>query len=60
MRKIALALFIIGTNIVFTACTDDSLAEAQKEHNTKIYADDGGTGDGHIDPPEEPPSGGGQ
>lgn len=52
MKKLILALLVLCANISLIACTDDSLAEAQEEQNLPHYADEG---DGHIDPPADPP-----
>lgn len=60
MKKAILFVCLIGANLSFVACTDDSLADVQEEMET--YADgdtSGGNGgeDGQIDPPQEPPAG---
>ena len=68
MKKAILFLCILGANMAFIACTDDSLADINEFNDT--YADGpddnpddpgaggGSTGeDGQIDPPEEPPMG---
>ena len=56
MKKAILIVCLIGANISFVACTDDSLAEIQEERKT--YADDGNGGeDGQLDPEPEPPAG---
>lgn len=60
MRKSILIICILGANLSFIACTDDSLAEIQDEID--LYADDpeGGNGgeDGTMDPPPDPPGDG--
>ncbi|MEO2071910.1 MAG: hypothetical protein ABGW99_11310 [Zunongwangia sp.] len=63
MKKAILFLCILGANMAFIACTDDSLADINEFNET--YADgtdddpgDGGgsTGeDGQIIPPADPP-----
>jgi|25_taG_2_1085351.scaffolds.fasta_scaffold32073_2 hypothetical protein len=62
MRRIVFTLILIGANLSFIACTDDSLAEVE-EQNPPIYADGdtgGGTGgDDPMDPPPDPPGSGG-
>lgn len=57
MRK-AVLLCILGANLSFIACTDDSLAEVQEKQNPSVYADGTGSEGGHIDPPAEPPGDG--
>lgn len=54
MRKSVLLLFILGANLSFIACTDDSLAEVE-EQNPPVYADDTGGGSGGDDPMDPPP-----
>ena len=61
MRKTFLLLCILGANLFFIACTDDSLSEVE-EQNPSYYANDstgGGTGgDDPMDPPPDPPGSG--
>lgn len=56
MKKAILIICLIGANISFVACTDDSLAEIQEERKTYSGGGNGGE-DGQIDPPQEPPAG---
>ena len=60
MKKALLIVCLIGANLSFVACTDDSLAEIQEEIDTYADGDTGGGNggeDGQLDPPPEPPAG---
>lgn len=56
MKKAVLILCMLGANLFFYSCTDDSLADVQEEIDVYADGDTGGEG-GHIDPPVEPPGG---
>tara|TARA_B100000678_G_scaffold204024_1_gene171802 strand:- start:13647 stop:13856 length:210 start_codon:yes stop_codon:yes gene_type:complete len=66
MKKAILFLCILGANMAFVSCTDDSLADINEFNDTYADGTEGGTGnegngganggeDGEIDPPADPP-----
>lgn len=56
MKKAILFVCLIGANLSFVACTDDSLVDVQEEMETYAGGGNGGD-DGQLEPPEEPPVG---
>ena len=66
MKKAILFLCILGANMAFVSCTDDSLADINEFNDTYADGSEGGTGnegtgganggeDQEIDPPADPP-----
>lgn len=55
MKKLIIGLLILGSNLIFTSCTDTSLADTQDAMKDRIIAGD--SGGVPIDPPDDPPGG---